>query len=57
MRGPPSKARWSIADSGGLYFGVEDPDAQEAPDDIIECLHGLVHNRLSMCMFGLAWCK
>lgn len=60
---PPSKARWWIADSGGLHpralagTFVEDTDAQEAEDDIIECLHGLVHNRLSMCMFGLAWCK
>lgn len=44
---------------GGLYPGSltgtceEDTDTQEAPDDIRECLHGLMHTRLSMCMLGL----
>lgn len=57
--GPLSKARCSIVGLEGLYPGtpsgtiVEDTDTQEAPDDIRECLHGLMHTRLSMCMLGL----
>lgn len=61
--GPLSKARCSIVGLEGLYPGtpsgtvVEDTDTQEAPDDIRECLHGLMHTRLSMCMLGLSWGK
>lgn len=60
---PPTKARWSIAVLGALYPGtpsgivVKDADTQEAPDDIRECLHGLMHTELSMCMLGLPWGK
>lgn len=58
---PPTEARWLIAVLGVLYPGtpsgivVEDADTQEAPDDIRECLHGLMHTKLSMCMLGLSW--
>lgn len=61
---PPTKGpRWSIAVMGVLYPGtpsgiaVEDADTQEVPDDIRECLHGLMHTKLSMCMLGLPWVK
>lgn len=57
--GPLSKARCSIVglEDPGTPSGtvVEDTDTQEAPDDIRECLHGLMHTRLSMCMLGLPW--
>lgn len=59
----PSKAIWSIVDSGGHHpmvshwDSVEDTDTQEAQDDITECLHDLIRDRLSMWTFAFAWCK
>lgn len=59
----PSKVIGSIVDSGGLHPSsltgtfVEDTNTQEAPDDITECLHDLIHNRLFMSTFALAWGK
>lgn len=42
----------------GLSMGLLwETQTQEAPDDITECLQVFMYNRLSMCMFGFAWCK